>query len=145
MRDRISNLIAVVAERISAILGQRGMRLLARFQKRVTNPLLRRWATHLPNMAVVEHRGRKSGQSYQTPVMAFVQDHEFVVVLNYGATSDWVRNVQAAGSASVRYGSKRYRLSEPRVVPIDSPGLPAALRTVRTPARCALKGCLVPE
>jgi len=143
--QRIADVVAVAAERISAILGARGMRLMARFQRRVTNPLLRRWVTRLPNMAVIEHRGRKSGKRYETPVMAFVHDREFLVVLNYSATSDWVRNVQAAGSATIRYGNRCYRLDEPRVVPIDSPGLPRALRTVRTPERCALRGSLIPE
>jgi len=50
-------------------------------------------------MAVVEHRGRQSGKTYLTPVMAFVEDGGVSVVLNYGTKSDWVRNVESAGSA----------------------------------------------
>jgi deazaflavin-dependent oxidoreductase (nitroreductase family) len=46
-------------------------------------------------MALIEHNGRKSGRSYQPPVMAFVDGGEPSVVLNYGTESDWVRNVQA--------------------------------------------------
>lgn len=76
--------------------------------------------------------------------MAFVEGGEISIVLNYGPESDWVRNVQAAGSAGVVYRGKRYQLASPRVVPIDSAGLPAALRVVRTPARSALHGTMVP-
>jgi deazaflavin-dependent oxidoreductase (nitroreductase family) len=144
MKVSSANWIATVMERISSLLGPRVTRAIARFNNWVTNPIQRLWAPHLPNMAVVEHRGRKSGNDYRTPVMAFVGDDELVVVLNYGAGSDWVRNVQAAGSAGILHRGKRYRLIDPRVVPIDTPGLPAALRAVGTPSRCALHGTLVP-
>ncbi|WP_232006281.1 nitroreductase family deazaflavin-dependent oxidoreductase [Mycobacterium sp. 852013-50091_SCH5140682] len=72
------------------------MRILARFNKYVTNPVQRMWAPYLPYMAVIEHVGRKSGAGYRTPVMAFVDNSAITVVLNYGAHSDWVRNVEAA-------------------------------------------------
>jgi deazaflavin-dependent oxidoreductase (nitroreductase family) len=93
-------------------------------------------------MAVIEHRGRKSGNSYQTPVMAFVEDGSVSVVLNYGAKSDWVRNVEAAGSATVVHQRKRYKLTDPRVVPIDSPELPPGVRSVGVSSRSALHGTL---
>ena len=75
------------------------MRVIARFNKYVTNPLQRLWAPWLPYMAVIEHTGRKSGKPYRTPVMAFVDNKSVRVVLNYGEHSDWVRNVRAAGTA----------------------------------------------
>jgi len=142
MTGNSASWIAAVMERISSLLGSHVMRAIARLNKWVTNPIQRLWAPHLPNMAVVEHRGRKSGNGYRTPVMAFVGDDELVVVLNYGTGSDWVRNVQAASSAGILHRGKRYRLTDPRVVPIDTPGLPAALRAVRTPGRCVLHATL---
>ncbi|MDT5080257.1 MAG: hypothetical protein QOJ80_4894 [Mycobacterium sp.] len=115
---------------------------MARFHKWVSNPVLRLWATRMPKMAVIEHRGRRSGKRYRTPVMAFVADGEFVVVLNYGTQSDWVRNVEAAGSAGVLHRGKRFRLTQPRVIPIESAGLAAAIATGK--AWSALQGTLVP-
>lgn len=144
MRYASRDVIAVVAERVAGILGPHRMRFLARFHKRVTNPILRRRVTRLPNMAVIEHRGRTSGRRYQTPVMAFIDGDELLVVLNYGTNSDWVRNVVAAGSASVRYHGRCYRLNGPRVIPIDAAGVPAALQATHTPQRFALHGRLVP-
>jgi len=73
--------------------------------------------------------------------MAFVEHGELVVVLNYGTKSDWVRNVQAAGSAEVLHRGKRFRLTHPRVIPVESAGLAAALTTDKTWS--ALRGTLV--
>jgi hypothetical protein len=74
--------------------------------------------------------------------MAFVAHGEFVVVLNYGIQSDWVRNVEAAGSAGVLHRGKRFRLTHPRVIPVDSTSLAGALSADET--RSALQGTLVP-
>lgn len=101
MPSSIANSIAVVAESIAATLGPRAMRIIAQFNKYVTNPLQRLWAPWLPYMAVIEHTGRKSGKPYRTPVMAFIDSRSVRVVLNYGTQSDWVRNVRAAGAADV--------------------------------------------
>ncbi|MCA4724664.1 nitroreductase family deazaflavin-dependent oxidoreductase [Mycolicibacterium fortuitum] len=117
MPSSIANSIAVVAERIAATLGPRVMRVIARFNKYVTNPLQRLWAPWLPYMAVIEHTGRKSGKPYRTPVMAFVDNKSVRIVLNYGEHSDWVRNVRAAGTAQVRHRGRRYQLTNPRIIP----------------------------
>ncbi|OMB81207.1 nitroreductase family deazaflavin-dependent oxidoreductase [Mycolicibacterium conceptionense] len=117
MPSSIANSIAVVAERVAATLGPRAMRVIARVNKYVTNPLQRLWAPRLPYMAVIEHTGRKSGKPYRTPVMAFIDDKSVRVVLNYGEHSDWVRNVRAAGHAEVVHRGKRYQLTNPRIIP----------------------------
>jgi deazaflavin-dependent oxidoreductase (nitroreductase family) len=93
-------------------------------------------------MAVIEHVGRKSGTSYRTPVMAFVDNNTITVVLNYGARSDWVRNVQA-NTATVIHRGKHYRLTDPQVLPLDSPELPRAVQGINTSARSALHGRLI--
>lgn len=144
MPDRLAHSIAALAGRMSSFLGPRTMRVVARLNKRLTNPAAMALAPRLPYMAVIEHNGRKSGRSYQTPVMAFVDGGKLSVVLNYGTESDWVRNVQATGSAGVVHRGEHYRLTDPRVIPIDSPDLPSAMRVVRTPARSALHGTLAP-
>jgi deazaflavin-dependent oxidoreductase (nitroreductase family) len=144
MSSRLAKSISALAARIASFLGPRTMRAIARFNKRVTNPIQQLWAPHLPYMAVIEHIGRKSGKSYQTPVMAFVEGGELAVVLNYGTESDWVRNVQVAGSAGVVHRGKHYELTNPRVIPIDSPDLPTGVQLVRTSRRSALHATLAP-
>jgi len=143
---RFATAVAVAAGRVSSLLGPGAMRSIARFNKYVTNPIQRLWAPHLPYYALIEHTGRRSGKRYQTPVMAFVESGKLAVMLNYGTESDWVRNIQAAGSAGVVHRGNHYRLDDPRVVPADSPDLPSAVRTdgAGAKARSALYGTLVP-
>jgi deazaflavin-dependent oxidoreductase (nitroreductase family) len=144
MSNRAANSIASLAARIASLLGPRTMRVVARFNKRATNPILQLWAPRLGHMAVIEHKGRQTGNDFQTPVMAFVEDGKLSVVLNYGTELDWVRNVEAAGSARVVHQGKRYQLTGPRVIPIGSPDLPPAVRNIRASARSALHGSLDP-
>jgi deazaflavin-dependent oxidoreductase (nitroreductase family) len=70
---------------------------LARMNRRVANPLVRTFAGRLPPLALVVHRGRRSGREYHTPVLAFPGGDGYVITLPYGAERDWVRNVLAAG------------------------------------------------
>lgn len=142
MSNRFADVLAGFAAWIASRLGPRAMRVIAKLNKRVTNPVQRLWAPRLPYMAVIEHTGRKSGNTYRTPVMAFVDGGALSVVLNYGATSDWVRNVQATGSAGVVHRGKHYRLTDPRVIPVDSLELPSGVRAIGTSARSALHGTL---
>jgi deazaflavin-dependent oxidoreductase (nitroreductase family) len=116
------------------------MRVLARLNRYVTNPVVMLVAPRVRHMAVIEHQGRKSGRSYETPVMAFVEDGRISVVLNYGAKSDWVRNLESAGSAFVVHRGSRYALSDPQVLPLDSPALPEAVRAVGVSARSVFHG-----
>ncbi|MFT4081057.1 MAG: nitroreductase family deazaflavin-dependent oxidoreductase [Nocardioides sp.] len=63
-----------------------------------------RW---MPMWATIEHRGRKSGTAYRTPVAIVVADDEAIYVgLPWGRTTDWVRNLQAAGGTIVWKGDK---------------------------------------
>src|SRR5439155_5642221 len=72
-------------------------RAVARFNRSVTNVLTRRFAATLPGFAVVEHRGRRSGRPYRTPVNAFRRGDGYLFALTYGPGSDWVRKVLASG------------------------------------------------
>jgi deazaflavin-dependent oxidoreductase (nitroreductase family) len=144
MASQSANSIAAVAARIASVLGPRVMRIIARFNRHVTNPIQKLWAPHLRHMAVIEHRGRKSGRGYKTPVMAFVEDGHISVVLNYGAKSDWVRNIEAAGWASVVHQGKRYRLTDLRVIGVESPELPVGIRTLGALSRRALYATMTP-
>ena len=91
-------------------------RVVARFNRHVTDPLARLLAGWLPPFAVVLHRGRRSGREYRTPVWAFRTDDGFVVALTYGAESEWVRNVVKAGGCTLLRTGKLIRMVNPRVV-----------------------------
>lgn len=83
-------------------------RTLARFNRTFANPVMRLVAGWLPPLAIVQHRGRVTGREYATPVIAFGGGDGLVVGVLYGAGSDWVRNVVAAGRAKVqRLGTTR--------------------------------------
>ncbi|WP_157121540.1 nitroreductase family deazaflavin-dependent oxidoreductase [Nocardia miyunensis] len=102
---------------------------LDRIQTRYVNPVIRPLAPYLPWFAVVEHRGRKSGRTYSTPVNAFRFDGKLCVGLGHGRT-DWVKNVLAAGEAEVRSLGRRQRIVNPRIVDREDagPGLPLVAR-----------------
>jgi deazaflavin-dependent oxidoreductase (nitroreductase family) len=142
--DRAASFVAITAAHIASLLGSRGNRTLTRFNRHVTNRTRKLWAPHLRHAAVIEHRGRKTGKTYQTPVMAFIENGRLSVVLNYGERCDWARNVMAASSAVVVNQGNRYTLSDPHVIPLDSPELPAGVQAINIPERRALHGTLLP-
>ena len=75
-----------------------------------------------PFWAAVEHRGRKSGKTYTTPVAIAVStpDHLYIA-LPWGPGTDWVRNLQAAGGGTVRWKGVSGAVTEPAVVTAAEP------------------------
>lgn len=70
--------------------------------------------------SVVQHVGRSSGRSYQTPVRVVTTDDGFAIALPYGSTGDWVKNVLANGRATIAYAGKTYAVDQPHIVPITA-------------------------
>ena len=68
---------------------------------------------------VIGHVGRTSGRTYHTPLDAHPVDGGFVFILMYGSNSDWVQNVLASGTATLRVGDEAYELDTPRVIAAD--------------------------
>ncbi len=68
--------------------------------------------------SVIRHVGRKSGRSYDTPVEAATTDDGFAIALPYGLNTDWLKNVIAAGSATIVHDGNTYEVDHPEVVPI---------------------------
>src|SRR5581483_1901232 len=91
-------------------------RWLARFNLRITNPILGPLSRFLPWMAIVVHTGRKSRRRYQTPVAIFRRGDHFLIALTYGPEAEWVKNVLAEGGCELETMGHRLRLSEPRIV-----------------------------
>ncbi len=89
----------------------------ARWNRRATNKLVQLWAGQAPGMSVLTHHGRKSGNSYRTPLNIFPTEQGWAVFLPYGAErTEWLKNVKAAGSAEMRHHGKSFRVTDPRVV-----------------------------
>jgi len=102
---------------------------IARFNTKVTNHVTRPFAAHLPGFAIVRHAGRRSGQIYETPVNMFRSGADYVIALTYGADSQWVKNVMAAGGCEVRTRGHTVRLTSPRVFSDPTRrAVPAAVR-----------------
>jgi deazaflavin-dependent oxidoreductase (nitroreductase family) len=94
-------------------------------QIKYINPAVKRVARFLPTFAVIKHRGRKSGRSYETVVNAYRKRRVLAILLGHGK-ADWVKNVLAAGEADVRLFGRDLHITNPRVLPAgaDAEGLP---------------------
>jgi deazaflavin-dependent oxidoreductase (nitroreductase family) len=106
---------------------------VAQWNKVGLNRVVRHIAPWAPGLAVVVHRGRRSGRAYQTPVNVFPTDDGFVIALTYGAdNTEWVKNVLAAGGCQLR--------TRGRVLEVDSPRVyhDATRRGIRAPHRYVL-------
>jgi len=69
----------------------------------------------MPGLGVVVHRGRSSGNVYQTPVNVFATEDGYVLALTYGPDTDWVKNVLAAAGCELRTRGRAIRLVSPRL------------------------------
>lgn len=83
------------------------------------NPVARRLAGRVGSLALITHTGRRTGRTYQTPVRAFRRGDLIAVGANFGADSDWVKNVLSAGGCTMVLRGERLRLTEARLVPLD--------------------------
>jgi deazaflavin-dependent oxidoreductase (nitroreductase family) len=87
------------------------------FNKHVLNPVMMLVAGQKYWYAgVVEHTGRRSGKTYATPVVIDRVSDGFIIPLPYGTEVDWLRNVLAAGAATLRVHGETCRAVEPQVI-----------------------------
>src|SRR5262245_8080386 len=86
---------------------------IARFNKQVTNRITVRLAGWMPGFAIVTHTGRRTGRTYRTPVNVFRNGERYLFALTYGAQSDWVRNVLAAGRCGIETRRRTVALVAP--------------------------------
>jgi deazaflavin-dependent oxidoreductase (nitroreductase family) len=87
--------------------------------KRFMNPLQMRTAGAPGAYAsIVRHRGRISGTEYETPVGVVADRDAFLVALPYGSRAQWLRNVLAAGSATLVHEGSTYRVDRPELIPL---------------------------
>jgi deazaflavin-dependent oxidoreductase (nitroreductase family) len=79
---------------------------------------------------VLAHVGRSSGKTYHTPLDAHKTDDGYIFIINYGSRSDWVKNILAAGTATLSVEGNEVTLVSPRVITKDvaSQKLPATTK-----------------
>lgn len=113
----------------------------------VVNPALRTITGRVPPLAIVVHRGRKSGREYRTPVMAFRFADGFVIALTYGAHVDWLHNVLAAGGCTLERRGRPIGLTQPRVAGRARAwtDMPSAVRPILHLLGVSEFVCLAPE
>ena len=103
------------------------------FVKHVINPILRN-LTHSSrgHFALLYHVGRRSGKTYESPIMAFNARDGFVIVLTYGPDVDWLRNLQTAGQGKLLWHKQEYALQKPVFIDARTalPVLPPFIRFV---------------
>jgi deazaflavin-dependent oxidoreductase (nitroreductase family) len=67
---------------------------------------------------VIRHTGRRTGQTYQTPVTVAHHDDYFVIALPYGDRTDWMKNVVHAGHATIVNDGHVFEVERPEVIPM---------------------------
>ena len=118
-------LVAVVALACVFVVGMRTkappvLRTVRRVNRAFFNPRQMASAgTPGAYASVIRHRGRRSGNEYETPVVVTPTDGGFVIVLPYGTTSDWLKNVLASGSATIVTEGEAHEVDRPEVLPIE--------------------------
>lgn len=86
-----------------------------KINKRIFNPIeLRRG-----KRPTLTHVGRKSGNEYITPLDAHRVENGYLFILVYGSRCDWVQNILARGTATLRKGGETFELVNPRVLGRD--------------------------
>lgn len=87
------------------------------FNKHILNRLTGRLARlPLTPFALVRHVGRKSGKTYETPLIIQKVEGGFVIALTYGPEVDWFRNVKAAGGCTLIWHQREYQVGAPEVI-----------------------------
>jgi deazaflavin-dependent oxidoreductase (nitroreductase family) len=89
--------------------------------KRIGNPAMMKLAGRRYFFAgVIHHRGRRSGSEYATPVWAVPTTDGFVVSLPFEEDVDWLKNVLAAGRATIETRGETWTVLEPEVVDLET-------------------------
>jgi len=85
--------------------------------KRLGNPAMMRLAGRRYFFAgLIRHTGRRSGREYATPIWAVPTAEGIVVSLPFGEGADWLKNVLAAGRATIETRGETWTVTHPEVV-----------------------------
>jgi deazaflavin-dependent oxidoreductase (nitroreductase family) len=91
-------------------------RLVMKPLTKLLNPLVATMAgrRHFSMAAQLHHVGRRSAKPYMTPVGARLHNGIILIPMTFGTTSDWARNVQAAGQCTLRIDGNDYQAVAPQ-------------------------------
>lgn len=92
---------------------------IAVLNKHVTNRFFLLFAGWIRPFAIVHHRGRRTGSSYRTPILAFPTETGFAFALTYGRDVDWVKNLMSSDCGVLEYGKDEIPICKARIVKID--------------------------
>jgi deazaflavin-dependent oxidoreductase (nitroreductase family) len=70
--------------------------------------------------AVLRHVGRRSGRTYEIPIVAFPTIDGFLIPLPFGESTQWLKNLEAAETAGLRRAGHDFAIERPSVVPLDT-------------------------
>jgi deazaflavin-dependent oxidoreductase (nitroreductase family) len=90
------------------------LRTLGRLSAGTSRPLAGRRFFGL--WAIVQHVGRRSGTAYATPIVALHSPGTFLIPLPFGASTQWPRNVLAAGGCRLRWKGRDHATVDPEIV-----------------------------
>ena len=106
---------------------------LGRFNTRYTNRIIGPILVWLPWFGWLSHLGRTTGRAYRTPLMLFRHGDRGVIALTYGARTQWLKNVLAAGECTFQSPrSEPIHLASPEWILVLS-ALAALFQDARTP------------
>jgi deazaflavin-dependent oxidoreductase (nitroreductase family) len=85
--------------------------------KRFGNPAMMRLAGRRYFFAgVIRHTGRRSGREYASPIWAVPTVEGVVISLPFGEGADWLKNVLAAGRATIETRGDTWEVADPQVI-----------------------------
>lgn len=81
--------------------------------KHTLNPLTRRLArSSIGPFSLIRHVGRRSGKTYETPLIVAPIRGGFMIELTYGPDVDWHKNIVAAGGCTVVRRGQAYAVHQ---------------------------------
>jgi deazaflavin-dependent oxidoreductase (nitroreductase family) len=69
---------------------------------------------------IVHHVGRRSGAAYATPVVVLGAGDQLFIPLPFGPSTQWPRNVLAAGGCRLHWKGRDYATVDPEIVEWDT-------------------------
>ncbi len=84
--------------------------------------------------SIVTSVGRKSGKTYETPIIVQPTEGGFMIELTYGDKVQWYRNVLAAGGCKLTYKAVEYDIAgiEPVTAATGLAAFPPSQRRILT-------------
>lgn len=98
---------------------ERVLRFARNIQRDLLNPAtLKDAGAAGSRWAIIRVPGRVSGRLQDTPVEVMPEGDRLYISLVYGEGTQWLRNVRAAGGATVVHDGRELEATEPELVPI---------------------------